>query len=481
MTANNDSDHAARRRLYLIGILTALVYLLTFFFYLKGPQSHGRTAKEIFAWFICLSLLFLFWKGYQQVNDWGDVSNISPRAVVGFGILLCVLACLIYPFHSTDVFGYINRGWQQVHYHQNPYVYLTGNIPNWQQDPMIWDHWIYNPNPYGFLFSLLARFFCWIGNGHWALTLGLFKAVNALAYGGIAWLIWAGAKRLGYAKPLLTLYIFMWNPLILMHEIANGHNDILTGFFVLLAMYLGIIGAGLWIVPVLVLATLLKYGPAILIPFALVFVIKRHGLRTAFLSCLIGLVIGILCVAPYFQDWRSFRLEDIASNATLIDNSLHSFLIHIFENFARLIPPLAQFHNAVNWLIKNALRFGFALFLIWQFVRIPKDFSATKLIRKSALILFVLICVVSSKFNAWYLGMVLPVALLLEPKDWLRRLTVAITSAQMFSLTFFKQAYILNFFAMMLVPATIVWRRVMREGRDHTLKDVTHNYRTEER
>ena len=445
-----------------VGLLVAVVYLLTIIFYLRGPHSHGRTAREIFAWFMCSSLLFLFWKGYQLVGATGisDLrSEISPRLVVGFGVLFCVLACMIYPFHSTDVFGYINRGWQQVQYHQNPYVHFTADIPEWQHEPMIWDHWIYNPNPYGPLFALLTRFFCWIGNGHWALTLALFKVLNALAYGFAAWLIWAGAKRLGQAKPVVTLYLFMWNPLILLHQIANGHNDILTGCLVLLAMYLGLVGAGLWIIPVLVVATLLKYGPAILIPFALVFVIKNHGWKVASLSCLIGAAILVVAAAPYIQDWRMFRFADIASNVTLIDNSLHSFLIHIFENIAKLIPPLAGVHGPVNWLIKNTLRFAFALFLIWQLLTTRGDFSATALARKSLLIMFVLICVVSSKFNAWYLGMLLPLALLLDERDWLRALLVLLSCAQLFSLTFFKQAYILNFFAMMLAPAWIVLRK----------------------
>jgi len=474
MSEHKDSAPAARRSLYLIGALTASIYAITFLFYLKGPQSHARTAKEVFAWFIVSSLLFLFWKGYRLVSHSNDISNlrseisnlrsdISPGLVVGFGVLLCVLACLIYPFHSTDVFGYINRGWQQVHYHQNPYVYFVADIPQWQHDPMIWDHWIYNPNPYGFLFTLLTRLFCWIGNGHWTLTLALFKAVNALAYGVAAWLIWAGARRLGHAQPIVSLYLFMWNPLILMHEIANGHNDILTGCLVLLAMYLGVVGAGLWIVPVLVVATLLKYGPAILIPFALIFVIKNHGWKVGIFSCLIGAAILIIAAAPYIQDWRMFRLEDIASNATLIDNSLHSFLIHIFENIARLIRPLAAFHDTVNWLIKNTLRLGFALFLIGQMITIPKGFSSPAWARKSLLIMFVLICVISSKFNAWYLGMLFPLALLMDERDWLRRLVVLITCAQLCSLTFFKQAYILNFFAMMLVPAWIVYRQTVKE------------------
>src|SRR6266446_4102236 len=441
-----------------VGILTAVVYLLTIVFYFKGPASHSRTAKEIFSWFIVSALLYLFWKGYQLVDS-SDATQV--RTMVGFAIVFCAIAFFIFPFHSTDIFGYINRGWQQVHYHQNPYIYYVAEIPNWRQDPMVWDHWIYNPNPYGFLFTLLAWLLCKIGNGHWWLTLSLFKAVNVLAYAGAAWLIWNGAKRLGHAKPIVSLYVFLWNPLILMHEIANGHNDILTGALVLLAMYLALVGAGLWIIPVLVVATLLKYGPAVVIPFALVYVIKNYGWKKAIASCLISVAIMIVAAAPYMQDWRMFKLEDMASNATLIDNSLHSFLIHIFENISRhLIPALNRYHALADWLIKNTLRLGFGLFLISQFVRIPKKFSSKTLAKKSLLIMFVLICVVSSKFNAWYMGMLLPLALLLDEEDWLRRLIILISCAQLLSLTFFKQAYIINFFAMMLVPAWIVFKQV---------------------
>lgn len=158
-----------------------------------------------------------------------------------------------------------------------------------------------------------------------------------------------------------------------------------------------------------------------------------------------------------------FRLEDIATNATLIDNSLHSFLIHIFENIARLLPRLSAWHGVVDGLIKNALRLGFVVFWVGQLVTIPREFSATVFLKKSLLIMFVLICVVSSKFNAWYMGMILPLALLLDAKYWLRRVVVLISAAELFSLTFFKQAYILNFFAMMLIPAWIVRRQVKRE------------------
>jgi hypothetical protein len=55
--------------------------------------------------------------------------------------------------------------------------------------------------------------------------------------------------------------------------------------------------------------------------------------------------------------------------------------------------------------------------------------------------------------------MLLPPALLLGEKHWLRRLVLLITGAELLSLTFFKQAYMLNYFAMILVPAWLIFRQ----------------------
>ena len=443
-----------------LGALSACVYLLTLVFYFRGPDSRTRTGKELFAWLCVLTLLPLFWAGYRRVNESRDAGTL--RAVVIFGSLFCLLAVFIFPFHSTDVFGYINRGWQQVHYGQNPYVFTTAEIPGWQQDPMIHEHWIYNPDPYGFLFTLMSRALAALGGGNWTLTLLLFKTVNAAAYGLTAWVVWSGARLLGHQKPTLALYAFMWNPLVLMHCLANGHNDILVGCLVALALYAAVRGGEVWIIPLLAAATLLKYGPVLLIPPAFVFIVKRRGWKTALAGCAIAALVTAAASAPYIQDWRQFRLEDIRDNASLIDNSLHSLLIHIYENVSRLVTPLAQFHDLVNSTIKDALRLGFLAFLLVVYARVPKSFSARQLTEKSALILFVLICVVSSKFNAWYMGMILAPALLLEEESWLRQLVLLVTCAELLSLTFFKQAYMLNYLAMVVVPAWIIYRRTRR-------------------
>lgn len=440
----------------LYGVLTATVYLITALFYFRGPKVHSRTGRELFAWFFCIALLFLFWKGYQQI-----IRTDKPivRRIVFFAAVFCLLAFLTVPFHSTDVFGYINRGWQQVHYGLNPYIRPLAEIPNWQQDPMLTEHWPYNPSPYGFLFTLIARLLAHAGNGNWWLTLSLFKTLNVLAYASIGAIIWRAAKRLPNVTPASALYLFLWNPLILMHHIANGHNDILTGLLVLIAIYFAITERYLWVVPMLVCATLLKFAPLVLIPPALVFVIKNKGWRVAFLSCLIGLALFAAISFPYLRDWNELRMADIQGNATLIDNSLHSLLIHVLENIARVFPGLAPWHPIVDAVIKNLLRGGLLIFLLYQWLKIPKNYSARVFATKSAQILFVLICVASSKFNAWYLGMILPLALLMDDDYWLRRLVVLISCTELLSFTFFKQAYMVNYFAMIVIPTWIVYRQ----------------------
>jgi len=206
----------------------------------------------------------------------------------------------------------------------------------------------------------------------------------------------------------------------------------------------------------------LKYATLPLLPLAFIFVVKKNGWRVALLGSLIGVVVAVLSSAPYLHDWQSFRVTDIRMNATLIDNSLHSLLIHIFENVARLLPVLAPLHGAVDNIIKMTLRLAFLIFFIAQFRRL-KDLSATILIEKSTLILFALICVASSKFNAWYLGMLLPLALLLRERHWLRRLVLLVTGAELLSLTFFKQAYMLNYFAMIIVPGWLIFRQERKQ------------------
>jgi hypothetical protein len=91
---------------------------------------------------------------------------------------------------------------------------------------------------------------------------------------------------------------------------------------------------------------------------------------------------------------------------------------------------------------------------VWSpFIKLPK------LVSLSVLLSIVLVCFVSSKFYPWYQGMLIPLALCLQPGHWLRVLVISLSWFQMLSFTFIEQAHILNYVIMTVVPAWWVIRR----------------------
>src|SRR5262249_28552280 len=150
-------------------------------------------------------------------------------------------ACLLmFPFDSLDLYGYVNKGWLQHHYGLNPYVQTVDSLPLWHSDPMFTNVWIHNPCPYGFLFARIARLACLIGDGNLLRTLLIFKLFNLGAGMLTAIFLYLTAKKLAVRRPDLALYLYLWNPLLLLQEIANGHNDILMAASMIVAVYLAV-------------------------------------------------------------------------------------------------------------------------------------------------------------------------------------------------------------------------------------------------
>ena len=449
------------RRLIITGIAVSAIYLAGAILYWNGAESQTRTTREIFAWVTVLTLLPLFWRGWRLVSQAEDEGS-ALRILLIFAAIYCLIALVTTPYHSTDVFGYVNRGWQQFHYGQDPYVHTVSEISDRASDPMLREHWIYNPNPYGFVFAEICYVACWLGQGNWIITLLVVKLVNVVAFAGTGFLLWSGAKLVGVEKPIRPLYLFLWNPIVIIHNLANGHNDLLVGVLVLFAFWLALRRFYMWTIPVVMIGIVIKYAPLVILPFAVVLVWRKTGfLRTA-LSCLISACVAALASLPYIGDWRSFKLEDIRDNAVLIDNSLHSFLIHIYELMTKLAPQLAPFHDSVNAAIVMTIRGVVLLCLAWLFVRFCRRTDEQRFLKFSSIALFLLIFVASSKLNAWYVGMILGPVLLLDARYWLRRLVVLISATETAGITFLKQAYIVNYLLMMLLPQTYVWWKARR-------------------
>ncbi|MBX2861746.1 MAG: hypothetical protein KTR14_10980 [Vampirovibrio sp.] len=444
-----------------IGFLTALLYAAALAVYQLDLLS-GKIAGEIFNWVLLLGLLYAYWQG--AIHPAVAQEKGRARVVVGFAILFCGLALFIPPFHSMDLFGYINRGWQQAAYDINPYVTVVSEMPTLGRDPMLAYHWIDNPSPYGFLYMLWAKALCWIGGGYREFTLLVFKGSNVLLHFAIAGLLYLGVRKGNQLyqwdiPERQTLYLYLWNPLLILHHIANGHNDLAMAAFVVLAVTLAIYDRWVWVLPSLLAATLMKYAAVVTLPFAVLFFLKnrpRHPLRTLVTSIVLSGALFLWVSGPFLLDWQSFQFEKIVANAGVPTGSIHAFFYHAVKSLHIGIDPE---------VLKAGLTWGLrGLFLaivgvrFYRLIRRP-HFSTEQWILEVVLAQALLICFVSPKFYPWYLGMFLGAGLFLRAENPLRQWLVLLSCFQLLAFTFVGQAHMLNFVVMTALPTVWVFGR----------------------
>lgn len=442
-----------------------LVYGGLAVFYNTPALSTARLNKEILVWPVTLVLIWAYWQGAKTQAQ----NSIPTQWVIGSGILLAILAVLVPPFHSTDMFGYVNRGWQQAYYHLNPYVYTVDAISGWQQDPMITDHWVSNPSPYGFLYLLIAKGLCLLGNGQKALTLLVFKLGNLVMHLLTAALIGIGAKRMndspnsplaGKLHPSLALYLYLWNPIVLINTLANGHNDVYMGFFVTLSAFFAMTGGWLWILPALMAATLIKYGAAVIFPVAGLFLIRQRAWTALILGTVLAMAVFGITGIPYLPDWQHFHLKEINHNAFVSHGSIHSVILSGFKTLAKeVFPAWYPYKEAARDTLKNILLGLYSLFymgLLWKRLR-QAEYRPNHFVQDALLVMGILVCFISPKFYPWYMNMFLPLTLFLPEGNWLRRWLLIVSAGQLFAITFIGQAHLLNFIIMTGIPTALAY------------------------
>jgi hypothetical protein len=398
-----------------------------------------------------------------QSKNW--TGTVSLRTVLGWTALLAAPLVAVIPFHSRDLYGYINRGAQQALYGVNPYVFTVEDLPTWHDDLMFHEHWIHNPCPYGFGFALLAKALVWASANHFWLAFLLFKLVNALTLLGTTALVYTVSQQMNRSRPWVDAFLIGANPLILLHTVANGHNDLQVGLLLLSAIALAISHRGRWAaLPVLTGSILLKLVPVVTVPALAVYLVRKK----AFLALGLGLVVSGLLTAvlalPYVGDWQQFPWDRITDNAGLTQHSLHSLLSRVVFYSAKIVPALEPWVEPARTAFKMLLLGGFGaglLVLLSRFAVRPiadKQAFNDRLVTTMAASMLGLLLVGSSKFNVWYLAMVLPVLAVCRPNHWLYRVGVWLSLIQLLAFTPVENIHILGVAVLTILPAVLAWR-----------------------
>jgi hypothetical protein len=444
----------------LLATCTLAVYVgFAFLLETSGSHQHHLSNRLVLGPGTLLLASF-YWLGYRCVRDTGP-DPATMRIVVGAALAFAMVCVLMPPFDSLDLYVYVNRGWLQYRYGLNPYSHTIDELGMWRADSMFTNIWVSNPSPHGFLFARLEWLACKICGGSMTRLFLFFKVINVCAGALTAILVFSAAKGLGLRRPDLALFLYLWNPLQLLHEIANGHNDMLMAMFVVLALYLAVKdlwGPAVW---ALTAAFLVKYVPVIVMPLALVMTLRRKGFAQLLAACL-GAIVMILGVAgAYLIDFRHFKVFAIASNLAVSCNSLQAALATLVGYLTQLVPALGDSLKDID-LALSGLIWGVALssaaVILWRLAARPRP-SAVSFIRAALATEILVICVASSKFYAWYVCMFFPMALLLEEHEWLREFAVMLSIFELAHFTDLQDLPTLTFLLATGMPVLIAtWR-----------------------
>jgi hypothetical protein len=450
------NESAPSGRLYVFGLCSLAIYVGLAVFFWTAWTHKANSIDEVIVIAAMLGLGLLYFLGLR----------LAPAAATSVIVIFACCAALVGfatpPFDSTDVFFYMASGWNQAHYGANPYSVSLREVAANVRDPMMQNEWIRRnrnpwldiPMPYGFLFALVSGGIAWLGRGNFWLTLVLFDLVNLAFHAGTAILLWKAGKLLPEGSGKVMLYLYAWNPFIVLQYLADLHNDIIVAFLVLLAAYCILKDRPVWSLPLLVAAGLVKYISFILTPFALLYIVRHKGWKEGFKGVVWSAALAGATAAPYIKDAASFKYRLIWAQLSESSGSLHTFLVYSLRGLGRIWPSTAGLTSVFALVLQILLWIVFVSFVGWELWLTWRDRSEQPLtmLQRWTSILFGLIFIVSSQFYAWYLGMLFPLALLTHRKTILADAVVALSGAHMLSFTFLRRKAIGYFLVATALP-----------------------------
>lgn len=373
------------------------------------------------------SILVLLLIGLLSIYLWAHsaIKTASPKPLRLFlaVLVLTAISVFIAPFDSTDVTAYINQGWLQSHYGVNPYNTTVTEIRSWSSDPFLKQHGVNSPCIYGPLFAMLCAGFTTFGGTKYMLMIFLFKLLNAACHIGITVMVYFGVKQISSSKQHAqqAAYLYGCSPFMLLHHIANAHNDIVLAFFTVLSFFLYLKRKFAFVMLSCIAGIGIKYISLLVFPGIAVLLYRTTSKKVLFVSLLSLLPAIALC-------WHYFIGID--------QKHLGLQIGHLWLQKGSLQTLLAEIPDAVPLFSKLS-----KIILVAIYVRVMLHWCKTdksrlfhEVLYYSIFIQCLAMCLFSSRFYPWYIGMVFPLALLLADNSKLRAFCIASSCFLLFSL-----------------------------------------------
>ncbi|HEV8192704.1 MAG TPA: glycosyltransferase family 39 protein, partial [Ktedonobacterales bacterium] len=350
--------HVAPERLILgSGFVSALIFgafVIAFPIMLWWSHPHaaddpnvindmGRITQHSFwaAMAFVLAILVLFACQFFALIAAGRVHQTREGAsrrdtlvrwsVLAFPIVFILVMIWMQPVTTTDLYGYVARGYLFAHLHQNPMILKASILPGGLS--------VDRPEaPYGPAWILIAGAVSLLGDENLLFNMLAFKVIAAVCALLAIWLIDILARQLFPERRLRILVLFAWSPLLIFEAIGNGHNDVVMMVCVLAAFCLMLRGNAQSAFALLVLGALIKYVSAVFVPLWLVYELQQRARK---------------------KESLTVRSQDVALPGVSPMNGVRSRLRGQVRAAAQSLDVLDR-HRAF-WLLFNATVIGIAM------------------------------------------------------------------------------------------------------------------------
>ncbi|MGO8948576.1 MAG: glycosyltransferase family 39 protein [Ktedonobacterales bacterium] len=277
------------------GVITAAIYLL---FVLAFPittwWNHPHTADNpdaindlgritgyspvaaaafVAALLILFACQFAVLQGASRIPQSGKSTALNVwlrRSVFLFPILFGAIMIWMQPVTTTDLYGYVARGFLWAQLHQNPMITGATLLPGGLSVDR-------PPSPYGPAWIIVTGLVSEIAGNNLLWNMLLFKLIGFAGVAVSIWLVDYLARKLYPERRLRTVALFSWCPLVIFDAIGNGHNDIIMMVCVLAAFALMLNRHARTALAFLVIGALIKYVAAIVIPLWLVYELRSRS------------------------------------------------------------------------------------------------------------------------------------------------------------------------------------------------------------
>ena len=222
---------------------------------------------------------------------------------------LLLVAALMPPLLSTDVYYYGVTGEIVAAYGENPHLRPPSEFPRSVLLP--YNYWRDFPSPYGPAWtSVSAGVVSLAGSSPLAASLA-FKLLAALLVAATTILIYRLARGWAPGREAQATALWAWNPLMLLETAANGHNDALLAL--LLVAGLALLTRGSWpgasvlaaLSALVKLTALPALGLLALGRLATSSSRERAG-RLIAMACVAG-ALAVIAYAPYWEGAATLR------------------------------------------------------------------------------------------------------------------------------------------------------------------------------